>query len=81
MAKPYEIYGIPEKPWLGCDEPPEYAEPFESEGENDSFDASGIYHTQVRLWGNAEYWTPLEAAILLAGVAPMMAIYMRVPIR
>lgn len=70
MAKPYEIHGIPENAWLEFDEPPYYAVIYETKVK-DTFDRPhGLMPGDLRLWGQADYWTPLEAALLLAGVSP-----------
>lgn len=70
MAKPYEIHGIPENVWLEFDEPPDYAVIYERK-DKDTFDSPyGLVPGDIRLWGQAEYWTALEAALLLVGVSP-----------
>lgn len=71
MAKPYEIHGIPDNAWLEYDEPPEYAVIYEDNGVDDPFySPHGLIPGEERLWGKAEYWTPLEAALLMVGVSP-----------
>jgi hypothetical protein len=71
MVKLYEVYGIPENAWLEYNEPPDYAVIYEDNGNDDPFDQPyGLIPWNLRLWGGADYWTPLEAALLLAGVSP-----------
>lgn len=70
MAKPYEIHGIPENAWLEFEEPPDYAVIYERKDE-DTFDRPyGLMPSDVRLWGQAEYWTTIEAALLMVGLSP-----------
>jgi hypothetical protein len=70
MAKPYEIHGIPDNTSLEFDEPPDYAVIYERK-DKDTFDgAYGLVPGDIRLWGQAEYWTVLEAALLLVGISP-----------
>lgn len=70
MAKPYEIHGIPDNTSLEFDEPPDYAVIYERK-DKDTFDrAYGLMPGDIRLWGQAEYWTVLEAALLLVGISP-----------
>lgn len=71
MAKPYEIHGIPENAWLEFDEPPDYAVIYETKEGHGTFDEPyGLISGEVRLWGQADYWTALEAALLLVGISP-----------
>lgn len=68
MAKPYEVYGIPETLYLEYDRPPEYATIYPV---NDRpWDSNELKSWQVGLWGRAEYWTALEAALLITEICP-----------
>ena len=79
MAKPYEIHGIPENIWLEFDEPPDYAVIYDDDDEDEDVDDEDqdvgtsiyeMYPKDVWCWGQAERWTALEAALLIAGVLP-----------
>jgi len=70
MKKLYEIHGIPDNPWLEYDAPPDYVILFEADTENSSFFVPfGLAPGDLRLWGALNYWTVLEAALLLAGAS------------
>ncbi len=69
--KDYEKNGIPDNAWLEYDEPPDFAVIFDDNEVDDPFDCPfGLAPGDLRLWVEADYWTALEAALLLAGVAP-----------
>ena len=68
MTKLYEMYGIPEKMSLEFDDPPSYAVVKCLDDESYGQDRLHPYHQQ--LWGQCEYWTPLEAALLVCEIAP-----------
>ena len=73
MEKLYEKYGIPSVWKYNIN----YALPdyvtvidfFSDEMLIECGEAQVDVHT-IRLWGQAEFWTPLEAALLLAGIPP-----------
>lgn len=68
MAKPYEVYGIPAASTLEYDQPPEYATIYPV---NDRpWDSSGLESWEIGLWGRVEYWTALEAALLITEICP-----------
>lgn len=71
MAKLYEVYGIPENPYPKFDLIPESVSVLVDYDEKTSTESSHklCYHS-IRLWGQATYWTALEAALLLAGIDP-----------
>lgn len=68
MAKPYETLGIPENIFLGYDDPPSFAVIYRDDEE--SLGEKGLLPYEVRLWGQAEYWTALEAALLVCEMNP-----------
>jgi len=71
MREPYEIYGIPDNFQHNDTDLPDYAIIDRDFNAGDVFyDSSGLNCGDVRLWGQADSWTALEAALLLAGVAP-----------
>ncbi len=71
MKKLYEEHGIPDNTYLEYEEPPEFSVIYDDNGINYPFNCPfGVDPRQLRLWGEATYWTALEAALLLAGVAP-----------
>lgn len=73
MTKPYEIYGIPDKCFYGYDEPPDYAFHSRFFGSKSAFEMDRKVEElsyEMSLWGFTDYWTPLEAALLLVGIQP-----------
>ena len=70
--KLYEIYGIPENSFLEYMPPPDYVLIIESNEleEGQAFFNHKLCPHSIRLWGQASYWTQLEAALLLAGIDP-----------
>lgn len=71
--KDYEKYGIPDNAWLDYNEPPDFAIIYEDNGIDDPFNTPfefSLVPGDIRLWGCINYWTALEAALLIAGVSP-----------
>jgi len=68
---PYTRYGIPDHFEGKYSDIPIYAIKIGGHETGDLLDdPSGLCISQVRLWGQVDSWTALEAALLLAGVAP-----------
>lgn len=69
--KPYEIFGVPEKPYFIDETPPSYASVLELNDENrPNFCETDRLKYKKKLWGKASYWTAIEAALLLSGIDP-----------
>jgi hypothetical protein len=68
--KLYELYGIPANPFPEYDPIPGYAFTIELGEEDENFFSHKLFPHAIRLWGQATYWTALEASLLIAGIDP-----------
>ena len=68
MVKDYEIYGIPENCWLECDEPPDHAEIYEDNGNDDAYPYKAVNaddqgHQMEGCWARPDAPEPFEALV------------------